>query len=699
MDVIRLFKINGNEYTINIRGEPENPLFQASHIARILGIVNIRSSVKDFDVNERVTLQIDVNNPLDSNIDDRIPKKEVKKQDTIFLTEQGVMRLIFNSRKPEILEFKKWITQITKEVATRGNYVYEQQTRQALEANKKLVRRDRHNALVRAYEKNFVVYLIELEDFTPKYKDSTNPADTSRIIKIGSTKNIKTRLSGLKSVFGECTLIDCYKCVCYEDFENYLFKHEFIKPRFTQIIEGKRETYKFTDEEYSNVLEIIKNNINGFNNITIEEIVEKMRRDSELTNAAYNYKQAKEARIKSEQDRAKAKEDLIKSNYDTANAILADKSQTIKILAETEKIREAKNLKVAQLLTDNKDNPIMMAIINKHLKLMLNERPINVKASDFDAIIDANPALFQAYMSESSNYEQNTESINNRDSESLSEELEDDDQPELDIELDAEIEGEIEKHLETLNDAIISAEPPKAHDAYINVMNELNPIEPKSYKGPLVQQYDPHNMHLIKTFNGFIDAVREVNSTSAAGIRAAVKARSVYNGFRWFTIARDAEPVQYEIPPTVEIQRSRRGLIAMLDLDQAHILKVYDSVNSASKEQKFSSGAAISKAINSNTKSGNKFWRRWEDCNDEQQREYLEHNELPEVMEIASGSVKINQYHPISRTFIKTFNSMADITTNYQMSRTTLFKAIATQKPTKGFVWNYAEPREVLGGE
>jgi hypothetical protein len=137
----------------------------------------------------------------------------------------------------------------------------------------------------------------------------------------------------------------------------------------------------------------------------------------------------------------------------------------------------------------------------------------------------------------------------------------------------------------------------------------------------------------------------------------------------------------------------------MLDLDKAHILNVFESLNAASRDQKFSNGAAISKAINRDTKSGNKFWKRWEDCDEALRNEYLEHHKLPEIEQVGSGYIKINQYHPISRTFIKTFNSMADITTNYQMSRTTLFKAIATQKPTKGFVWNYAEPREVLGGE
>jgi hypothetical protein len=594
------------------------------------------------------------------------------------------MRLIFISRKEEAKLFKKWVTQVINEVITNGKYEFEQNTilrleqntRLALEANKKIIRKERHQALVRAYEKNFVVYLIELEDFTPKYKDPANPNDTSRIIKIGSTKNIRTRLDGLTQAFGECTLIDCYKCACYEDFENYLFQHEFIKPFFITIIEGKRETYKFDDDTYSKVLDIIRSDIKQFNNISHEEIVERMRHENDIALEAYKYKIAKEERLKADSDIIKAERDIIKAERDAKNAVIINKAKTISALAESERLREAKNLKILELMENNSNNTGMIAIMNKLLNIISNEKLINVKVSDFDSLVITDTAT---HMPEPDSKNINEEAIQ-----------EDSDEPELNHE--SEIELEINAYLDNLNDDDLPAEAPKAQDTYVNIMNQLNPIEDKSCKGPLVQQYDPFTMQLIKTFNGYIDAVREVNSTSAAGIRAAVKARSVYNGFRWFTIARDAEPVQYEIPPTVEIQRSRRGLIAMLDLDQAHILKVYDSVNSASKEQKFSSGAAISKAINSNTKSGNKYWRRWEDCNDEQQREYLEHNELPEVMEIASGSVKINQYHPVSKEFIKTFNSITDITKEYQMSRASLFKAIKSKKQFKGFIWNYITP-------
>jgi prophage antirepressor-like protein len=648
MDIVRLFKINAAEYPINIKGDPENPLFQASHVAKVFGIVKIRTIISKYNDAERVTLKIDVNNPFVYNDTSDKNEEETNKQDTIFLTEQGVTRLIFNSRKPEVKEFKKWITQITKEVATQGKYIYEQKTLIELEANKKIIRKERHHALVRAFEKNFIVYLVELEDFTPKYKDPNNPNDTSRIIKIGSTKNIKKRLDGLKRIFGECTLIDCYKCVCYEDFENYLFHHKFIKPNFIQIIEGKRETYKFDDDIYTKVIDIIKSDIDGFNNITIEEVVEKVLRDSELTNAAYKYKIAKEERLKTERD-------IIKSDRDAINAVIINKAKTISTLAETEKLREVKNLKILELMTNNTNNtnnPIIIAMMNKQ---------INVKVSDFDSL-GITDTTKQEDPENPENPEDNHES---------------------------EIEAEIEQHLETLNDDDIPEEAPKGHDTYVNVMNELNPIENKSCKGPLVQQYDPFNLQLIKTFNGFIDAIREVDGTSAAGIRAAVKAHSVYHGFRWHAIPRDAEPIQYEIPPTVGIQQSKRGLIAMLDLDKAHILNVFESLNAASRDQKFSNGAAISKAIHRDTKSGNKFWKRWEDCDEVLRNEYLEHHKLPEIEQVGSGYIKINQYHPISRTFIKTFNSMADITKNYQMSRITLFKAIATQKPTKGFVWNY----------
>jgi len=53
MDILKAFKINTDEFHVNIQGTHDDPLFQANQIAKILEIKNIRDAIKDFDEDER----------------------------------------------------------------------------------------------------------------------------------------------------------------------------------------------------------------------------------------------------------------------------------------------------------------------------------------------------------------------------------------------------------------------------------------------------------------------------------------------------------------------------------------------------------------------------------------------------------------------------------------------------------------------
>jgi hypothetical protein len=54
MDIARAFSDSGvaQGVTINIQGTPDDPLFQANQIGALLGLVNIRETIKDFDEDE-----------------------------------------------------------------------------------------------------------------------------------------------------------------------------------------------------------------------------------------------------------------------------------------------------------------------------------------------------------------------------------------------------------------------------------------------------------------------------------------------------------------------------------------------------------------------------------------------------------------------------------------------------------------------
>ena len=72
--------------------------FKASDIGKALNLINIRTSIQNFDEDEVVV----------RSTYDTINRE----QNTLFLTSQGVYRLLFNSKKPEARNFRKWATPV-----------------------------------------------------------------------------------------------------------------------------------------------------------------------------------------------------------------------------------------------------------------------------------------------------------------------------------------------------------------------------------------------------------------------------------------------------------------------------------------------------------------------------------------------------------------------------------------------------------
>ena len=76
--------------------------FKAADIGKVLGILNIRQSIQNYDDDERVVRKVyDPQGTL---------------QDTIFLTSQGVYRLLYNSKKEVAKKFRKWAGNILDDI-------------------------------------------------------------------------------------------------------------------------------------------------------------------------------------------------------------------------------------------------------------------------------------------------------------------------------------------------------------------------------------------------------------------------------------------------------------------------------------------------------------------------------------------------------------------------------------------------------
>lgn len=151
MDIIKAFQ---NDTHITIKGSSEEPLFRASDIGLILGFNDINNTIKNFNNKEKVRLRtLTLGGPQDVN----------------FLTEKGLYKLLFKSKKEIASQFQDWVCDIIKEIRLTGKYELEQQI---LEQQKQLEDKNqelfsaKETALLETHKNSRGIYLA----FTDKNK-------------------------------------------------------------------------------------------------------------------------------------------------------------------------------------------------------------------------------------------------------------------------------------------------------------------------------------------------------------------------------------------------------------------------------------------------------------------------------------------------------------------------------------------------
>jgi prophage antirepressor-like protein len=125
MDIVKAFNTNDLHTEIVIKGTIDEPLFRASDVGVVLEIVNVRSSIADFDDSEKRAI-----NAVDGT---------GRLQDITFLTEKGLYKVLFRSRKPIAQKFQNWVCEVIKEIRLHGMYDLKKEMEKAEkeESNKK----------------------------------------------------------------------------------------------------------------------------------------------------------------------------------------------------------------------------------------------------------------------------------------------------------------------------------------------------------------------------------------------------------------------------------------------------------------------------------------------------------------------------------------------------------------------------------
>jgi prophage antirepressor-like protein len=261
MEIVKAFNNNTLHTQILIKGTINEPLFRASDIGEILEISNIRSNIQHFTDTERHV--------------DTIYTSTGPKQVT-FLTEKGLYKLLFKSRKPIAETFQNWVCEVIKEIRLNGVYDLQKQlekketemqlleTAKNKETEEKLIKQkelEREKVLLNEYASaGNMIYIIRVK---------TND-DGTYVVKIGeSRKGITDRYNECKSKHKQIVLLNCYQVDKSKDFESFLHNHVLIHPHKYKKIEGhEKENELFligTTLTYQSLLKIIDDNIDNYN--------------------------------------------------------------------------------------------------------------------------------------------------------------------------------------------------------------------------------------------------------------------------------------------------------------------------------------------------------------------------------------------------------------------------------------------------
>lgn len=184
---VEIFVVNGVEY------------FNMNHVGNALGISNVRESTKSYNKFYKVKLtnkmlqdsveNLDVSNTYIRKLDstgknlgmDEVYNRKLNNAGESFLTESGVYKLVFSSRKEEAEEFQHWVfCEVLPQIRKTGGYipVSEQDTEETIQqraqeiANETIKYKDKEIArLKESYEQEHEARLRLIKTYNESKKE------------------------------------------------------------------------------------------------------------------------------------------------------------------------------------------------------------------------------------------------------------------------------------------------------------------------------------------------------------------------------------------------------------------------------------------------------------------------------------------------------------------------------------------------
>jgi prophage antirepressor-like protein len=244
MDIVKAFNANDLHTEIIIKGTIDDPLFRASDVGVILEISNIRMSITDFDDSEkRAVSTTDGTGRL---------------QDITFLTEKGLYKVLFRSRKPIAQKFQNWVCDVIKEIRVTGIYNMQKEIDKKQEELVSL-------ETTKEKEKTRAVEQVIIAQFPQNTEcvyfgtiDNTNEKG-EKLIKFGISNDLSLRVLDHRKKYMNFRLVSAYRVQNKTEIENLMKKHPKIQKHLRMIkVNDKCKTEILAYDEVNLTIEKLK---------------------------------------------------------------------------------------------------------------------------------------------------------------------------------------------------------------------------------------------------------------------------------------------------------------------------------------------------------------------------------------------------------------------------------------------------------
>jgi prophage antirepressor-like protein len=270
MEIVKAFQNNELDIHITVHGTCEEPLFRASDIGLILGFNDINNTVKNFTNKEKVR---------------RSMPTLGGQQEVNFLTEIGLYKLLFKSRKEIAIQFQNWVCDVIKEIRLNGIYDLKKQLdikdkENTEKLKKQMIIKDQEISTVK--EKT----MIDSFDDKPLVYIGTVEEDIIlgvRVVKFGLSNGVGTRIATHKREIGPHFRLECVFETIYnreleqlikQKFKERIIKRTYLEKTQTELIQLDKT---FTIKNLTKEIELLKDSFNDG-----EMIVKMMTENDQL---------------------------------------------------------------------------------------------------------------------------------------------------------------------------------------------------------------------------------------------------------------------------------------------------------------------------------------------------------------------------------------------------------------------------------